>query len=270
MTHRAYHANRRPPSGRVTLVTIFAELDGHAFDLDALLRHFPTGDPHIMVVEDGTYLATDLDDLRSDAARLLDAAGEQLDRLNGYAWLLDGAYQRVRLNGRFFCDPDRTTGLIVAGDTFQFRESFTVVQAQCAEARGMAFSAAAVTDGAPSTPPPPPGPERLAQAATNKDLDDLLDLVGKAEKLSWIELYKVFEIIRVAVGGRDRNLLATGWTTKSELSAFTGTANHHLASGIHEGRHARQSGDAPKHTISLGEAQAFIRGLVCRWLDSLR
>ena len=226
-------------------MTIFAKLDGHSFDLDALVRHFPLGDPHITVVEDGAYLATDLDDLCGDAGRLMDTAGEQLDRLNGYAWLMDGAYQRVRLNGRFFRDPDRTIEQVIAGDAIQFRESFTVVQVESVEVRATAFGVAAVTGGAPSTPPGPAGPEHLARAATNKELDDLLDLVGKAERLSWIELYKVFEIIRVAVGGRDHELLATGWTTKPELSAFTGTANHHLASGIHEGRHARQKSDAP-------------------------
>ena len=250
-------------------MTIFAGLDGHAFDLDALVRHFPTGKPHITVVEDSTYLVTDLDELYSHPGRLMDAAGELLDRLNGYAWLKDDAYQRVRLNGRFFRDPDRTTEQVVAGEVVQFRESFTVVQVPSVEVRATAFGVAAVTGGAPSTPPPAAGPEHLARAATNKELDDLLSLVGKAERLSWIELYKVFEIIRDAVGGGDRDLLATSWTTKAEVSAFTGTANHHLASGIHEGRHARQKGDAPKRTVSLGEAQVFIRGLANRWLDSL-
>ena len=60
-------------------MTVLAELDGHAFDLAALARHFPTGDPHIVASDDGTYLATALDDLCGDAAGLLEAAREQLE-----------------------------------------------------------------------------------------------------------------------------------------------------------------------------------------------
>ena len=267
------HVHRRGPPSRsrwLGHVTVLAELDGHAFDLEALARHFPTGDPHIVVTEGGAYLATALDDLFGDGGRLIEAANEQLDRLHGSAWVLEGAYQRVRLNGRFFRDPDQTHGLMVAGDQTQFRESFTVVQATGIESRTV-FGVPTVTGGVPSAPPPPQGPRHLAHAASNKDVDDLLALVGKAEKvqLSWTELYKVFEIIRVAVGGRDNDLLASGWTTKPELSAFTGTANHHLASGIHEGRHARQKGPAPTRTMTVDEAQTFIRNLTRRWLESL-
>jgi hypothetical protein len=251
-------------------VTVLAELDGHAFDLAALARHFPTGDPHIAASGDGTYLATALDDLCGDAPGLLEAAREQLDRLNGYARLMDGSYQRVRLNGRFFRDSDRTHGQVVVGDQVQLRESFTIVQPLTIETRAAAFGVATVTGGAPSTPPPPAGPEHLARTASNKDLDDILDLVGKAERLSWSELYKVFEIIRDAVSRRGREgLVATGWTTKSTLNAFTGSADHHLVSGIHEGRHARMSGGPPRQTMTLDEAQKFIRDLAFRWLDSL-
>ena len=250
-------------------MTVLAELDGHAFDLAALARHFPTGDPHIVASDDGTYLATALDDLCGDAAGLLEAAREQLDRLNGYARLMDGSYQRARLNGRFFRDPDRTHGQMVVGDV-QLRESFTIVQPLTIETRAAAFGVAIVTGGAPSTPPPAAGPVHLARTASNKDLDDILDLVGKAERLSWSELYKVFEIIRDAVSRRGREgLVATGWTTKSTLNAFTGSADHHLVSGIHEGRHARMSGGPPRQTMTLDEAQKFVRDLAFRWLDSL-
>ena len=39
----------------------------------------------------------------------------------------------------------------------------------------------------------------MRRAASDKDIDDLLALVGKADRLSWSELYKVFEIIRDSV-----------------------------------------------------------------------
>ena len=96
----------------------------------------------------------------------------------------------------------------------------TIVQVDAVEARGAAFGVAAVvTDGVPVAPPPPAGPRVLARR--NRDVDDLLAIVGKAERLSWPQLYKVFEIVRDAIGGGRAGLVATGWTTKADLNAFT-------------------------------------------------
>jgi hypothetical protein len=64
-------------------------------------------------------------------------------------------------------------------------------------------------------------------------------------------------------------LVSTGWTTKADLSAFTGSADHNRVAGIHEARHARMSGDLPKRTMTREEAQGYIRGLARDWLASL-
>lgn len=252
------------------MVTVFAELEGHSFDIDALARHFPSGEPRIVVIDEGTFLAAELDDLFNDAGRLVEAATEHLDRLNGYAVLMDAGYRRVRLRNKFFRESNPAHVHVVVHDEARARESVTVVMLGTAEERATAFGVTAIVGGVPVQPPPPEGPSHLARAASDKDVADLLALVGKAERLSWSELYKVFEIIRDSIGrGRD-GLVATGWTTKDELSAFTGSADHHLVSGIHDGRHARSSGGPPKRTMTLDEAQRYIRDLARRWLDSRR
>lgn len=247
-----------------------AELDGHPFDLDTLARHFPIGDSHVVVTDEGVFLeATVLDDMFDDAGRLVDTANEHLARLNGWAVLADAGYQPVRLRNRFVRDGGPTHAHIVVGDEARVGDSLTVVAVGTTEARLGALNVTAAVDGVPMEPPPPEGPRRLAWAASNKNVDDLLALVGKAQGLSWIELYKVFEIIRDAVGGSRQDLYDKGWTTKPQLSAFTGSADHHAVSCIHKARHARQSGEPPKNTMTLDEAQQFIRHLAHRWLDSL-
>jgi hypothetical protein len=136
-------------------VTVLAELDGHPFDLDALARHFPTGNLRILVDGDSTFLvADDLEDMFTEAGR-------------------------------------------------------------------MSRSRTSTSPGSTARPPSPP-------PAT-----------------AW-----------------------SGWTTKADLNAFTGSADNHLVSGIHEGRHARGSGEPPKRTVTLDEAQASIRDLARKWLDS--
>lgn len=251
-------------------MSVRAELDGHSFDLDTLARHFPTGDPHIVVTDEGTFLeATALDDMFDDTGRLVNTANEHLARLNGWAVLADAGYQPVRLRNRFVRDGGPTHMHIVVGDEARARDSLTVVTVRTAETRLGALNVTAAVDGVPVEPPPPEGPRRLARAASDKNVDDLLAVVGKAEDLSWIELYKVFEIIRDAVGGSRQDLYDKGWTTKPQLSAFTGSADHHAVSGIHGARHARQSVGPPKNTMTLDEAQQFIRHLARKWLDSL-
>lgn len=251
-------------------MTVRAELEGHGFDLAALARHFPSGDPHIVVTDEGTFLeATALDALFDDARRLVDTTNEHLARLNGYAVLADAGYRHVRLRNRFVREGGSTHWHIAVNDEARACDSLTVAVAGTVEARAGALDATVVIDGVSVVPPAPEGLRHLARVASDKNVDDLFALVGKAENLSWIELYKVFEIIRDAVGDGRRGLIATGWTTKEQLSAFTGSADHHMVSGIHEARHARQSGGPPKKTMTPAEARQFIRDLARRWLDSL-
>jgi hypothetical protein len=224
-------------------MTVLAELVGHLFDLDALARQFPTGDPRVVVDGDGTFLATDdLDEVFTQAGRMVKIANEHLARLNGWATLADASYRPVRLGSQFHREPAAGVKHVLVSDEARTRGSVTVVQVGTAEARGTAFGVAVVTGGDPVQPPRPAGPRVLARR--NPDVDDLLAVVGKAERLSWPELYKVFEIIRDAVGGSRERLVATGWTTKADLSAFTGSVDHRAVSGFHEGRHARSSGRA--------------------------
>jgi hypothetical protein len=116
-------------------VTVLAELHGQPFDLDALARYFPTGNPRILVDDESTFLVIDdLDDVFTEAGPMVEIAKEHLARLNGWAILADAGYRTV---------------------------------------------------------------------------DDLLAIVGKADRLSWSQLYKVFEIVRDAVGGGRAGLVAT-------------------------------------------------------------
>lgn len=260
------HVRRTGSRAQDARVTVRAALEGHPFDLDALVRHFPAGDPCIVVTEEGTFLETSaLDDVFNDGGRLVSIANEQLARLNGYAVLADVSYQRVRLRNKFVRTGGPTQVHLLVQEEAQARDSITVVIGTV-EAR---LGALAATATVPTEPGPSAGRRHVAGAASNKDVDDLLAVAGKAETLSWVDLYKILEIVREAVGGGRAGLIETGWTTKVQLNAFTGSADHHLVSGIHEARHARQSGGPPKRTMTLDEARRFICDLAHRWLDSL-
>lgn len=87
----------------------------------------------------------------------------------------------------------------------------------------------------------------------------------KGGKTGWVELYKVFELIREDLA--PLKLEDSGWITKRQLSAFTASANHPKVSG-EDARHAVQSGQVPKNTMDLGTAQNLMSMLLRQWLDS--
>jgi hypothetical protein len=93
-------------------------LDGHEFDLAALARRFPTGDPRVVTTDEGTFIeAADLDAVDfTDAARLVEVAASILARLNGWAMLDDAGYRPVKLRKRFHRDREAIDTHIVLCD----------------------------------------------------------------------------------------------------------------------------------------------------------
>jgi hypothetical protein len=139
-------------------MTVRAELEGHPFDLDALAREFATGDPHIVVTDEGTFLETTaLDALFDDPGRLVDTANEHLARLNGYAILAE-AIRPCGFAAGSSGEDGPTHVHLVAYDEARARDSLTVVAPVTAEARATALVVASVVvDGVPVSAPPPEG-----------------------------------------------------------------------------------------------------------------
>ncbi|MCA1676884.1 MAG: hypothetical protein LC799_33490 [Actinobacteria bacterium] len=111
----------------------------------------------------------------------------------------------------------------------------------------------------------------LTLATTHAVVAELLALVGNADRLDWIELYKAYEIIKHAVSGGKEGIQALAATLdvpESEIKRFTGSANRPDVSG-HDARHARMPGARPKQTMTLPDGRHFIRDLTRRWLDTL-
>ena len=117
-------------------------------------------------------------------------------------------------------------------------------------------------------PPTSPDPGYVSLAAAVPDVADALGVLGQADPLSWVALYKLFEIIRDNV--KPHTLDGLGWTTKNELSAFTASANRPDLSGI-DARHARMAGiNPPKVSMTLSEGRRFMIRVVNSWLVDLR
>jgi hypothetical protein len=86
--------------------------------------------------------------------------------------------------------------------------------------------------------------------------------------LDWVNLFRVYEILRHDIGG-EGNIVTKGWATTTQLSAFRSGANRPDVSGD-DARHGVLPGPPPKNTMDLSKARIFIKGLVRNWLDEKR
>ena len=236
-------------------MTIKAWLSGHPFDLDELARAFPTGDARVVNEGDEYYLTSpELDEAQSTEARRA-VALRLLRRLNGIARLGRADHRNVELEDRF-TDPSGNDHTVrVVQEEIRIRDSVTAVVTR---ANGEVVP--------PPPPPAPPGPALLRVAGRHPDALEALDLMGGSASLTWVDLYKVFEIVRDAV--RPAPLARTGWVTKDDLHTFHGSANLPSVSG-EQARHARMAG-TPQRSMTIDEGREFIGRLMTAWLDSLR
>lgn len=261
-------ARARPRRGdpafwRVTsppVTNVRAGLSGHPFDLDRLCRLFASGDP--VVSKDGEdyyFVSEGLVPLIDDGSALHTEASKILTILNGVGRADSIDFRLVGLTGTF--EAEGPSGSRV----------HQVLAAETVEVRTQAVAAAVVIRGDGTvarkdlTPPPPPIVEL---AGTGPQVDEVLGLLARPE-LDWVVLFKIFEVIRDEVGGGNQGLVNAGLMTPQDQSAFTGSANHPAASGP-DARHARQSGGAPKVTMTLAEGREFIRGVVNGWARQLQ
>lgn len=237
-------------------MAVKATLEGHGSDLEKLVGLFRDGDPRVSK-EDSIYYVTSVqfDGLFDDSRRLADAASRLLIHIIGISRALDASFRSVKLGGKYVESDGRGT-----------ERRRQIFQLETAYERNTAGSLKLVTDG-PWQTPVPQGTVYM-QLISEPDVAEVFAIFGSAStNLGWVDLYKVYEIVRHHVGG-EKSLLTYPWVSKAEISAFTGSANRPDVSGD-SARHARTSGRAPARTMTLTEGQEFIRNIVIAWLDSL-
>jgi len=83
---------------------------------------------------------------------------------------------------------------------------------------------------------------------------------------NWVNLYKIYEIVRDDVGGDDK-VVKNGWATKNEIKRFTQTAQSRDALGD-AARHASAKFKSPSKPMSLSEAMSLIKIVLENWLCS--
>lgn len=227
-----------------------AWLEGDERDLRTLTDLFSTGDVRVVRQEDtdSYYLSVPDADSSPDEGRF-DRALKLIERVNGLARVYCASYHPAKLTGKY-TDSN--------GENCHF-----IALAGIPSASAVGTPTIYHADN-PPTDRPSPWPNRLALSDSNKDVAEVLSILGQPEPLSWADLYKVHEIVRESI--EPKKIHDLGWADKTTDSAFAASANLPGVSGP-EARHARKKGD-PKHTMTIDLARAYISDLVAKWMDA--
>jgi hypothetical protein len=212
-------------------------LEGNMFDLQELPVLFSS--PKATVLEeDGNYYlkSTDFNSL-TDAGDVLATANRLLQILNGAAALHLENFLAVQIH-------PSVIGIDQDGERHRF---------------GFGYGT-----GRPvlkSTQQPARVESWIALAGQSENVADALRFFCEQ---NWINLYKIYEIVRDDVGDLHR----CGWVTKKAIKRFTQTAQSRDALGD-AARHASDKYKAHPKPMSLSEAKSFIRTILLNWLHHL-
>jgi hypothetical protein len=102
-------------------------------------------------------------------------------------------------------------------------------------------------------------------AENDKSVTSVLRLYGLG-KQDWVNLYRIFEIIKTDSGG-EAEIIKEGWATNSTMNRFTHTANSPSILGD-EARHGAEQTAPPKHPMTFDEAKSFVESITHYWLNT--
>jgi len=232
------------------------ELQGDRFDLEELPEIFHSSDLRV-VEEDAKFFlkSHDFNSLASDGdvrrrAELL------VERINGSMRVRMRNFKNVRIEAVLYIDDQGVShrNIEVHPEPITMRSK-------------VAGNVTLVTSQGGQASPPQPLAAKQPEAAWPdiSDSDSRVATVLRlfAKELNWSNLYKISEVIYEDQG---KKIYEKRWATPEEVRKFRGTANCYGAIGD-EARHAREEDPPPLTPMTLGKAEALIRGIARKWLE---
>lgn len=220
-------------------------LAGDKSVMSALARVYPGPDPQVRQGDRGDYFLSSPDFLRfPDALDVMNAAAPLLATMCGLLNLCGNYVGEVWAENAEWIDAEGRRGGIGAS---------VRMRANVVGAKDLARLEQRVT------------PEARTRATLlhslaphNPTLRTLLEVAGW-HRLSWGDLYLLYELLTEALGGPKR-LAEFGGVSKADLDRFRRTANTY--------RHATTVAHISFRRMSIHEAILLIRGLACSWIDA--
>jgi hypothetical protein len=207
--------------------------------------------------DDGNhYLKSDSFSPLADANDVMIRAEELIARINGAMKAMFPDFQPIYTSELITLHENGNRGVVIMPDS-----ATSIMRA--------GRPTISVSGNAPTTPQPSDAERWLELSANDDDVADALHYLSRNP--NWFDLYKLYEVVCTALGGRKKMLalLSTGDSDggafRRNIKLFTQTANT-----VCDIRHARPTNEQPEAPMQLGKASRVLRDLVTRYLKHRR
>ncbi len=207
------------------------ELNGECSDINNLATLLDSETWEINESETKHYLCSSVFDHLVKSREVIAIADKYLDHLNGIACIYDFNHTEVKSGSLTRVDQHNKQHVFFFPETGHFT----------------------IQSGTP-----PPSGKWIEKANKYEKVSDALRYF---KKISWLNLYKVYEVISDDVGLE----VVYGYVGKSNIKLFTHNANNQKATGD-DARHAVNKNLPPKKMLSLKEAHFLIKELFEKWI----
>jgi len=235
------------------IVSWIIPLNGHEFDLEDLPYWLTGNSVQVISRGDGYALQIPSEVVGDNYEPVRDFAENELALINGAGRLLNPTFRSVSLSNNIL-------GIDSSGEV-----THTVVVVGTAEERCKAGTFKAVVGGISQLDPREGAACPFLNAAKYSSLANDALIISGRPKLTWTDLYVLFEIVESDVGSE---MFTHGWISRKKSNLFTSTANSYNILR-YEGRHGKDKGDPPSKPMNINEAEILIRDLVSSWLIHL-
>ena len=255
MGPRADETDARRRTGYASAVEMRwrVRLAGAAPDLAHLRRELATGDVLAREDDEGTYLQAASLESFDDVFEVIEASQTLIEQLKGITSLTGS--QPVGFSGRV--DRDESTWV------FGYDAGLAVEVSLIVDGVVTGADGAVKSSSGPSVTT-----RRLQAAQASPVLAEVYRILALRSSPSWTELYKVYEVLREASGGKDRDLAAHTGVSEGRIGGLKANANHQLLSGD-ESRHATMKGTpSAEYKITTEEGKAIVKELIDGFAES--
>jgi hypothetical protein len=227
---------------------VLVQISGDKLDIEDLQLELKNFRWKIIEEQNNYFLTSDILDSCDDNTEIISKANDFLDIINGAAKIIHedhikvttNSIRRINENGNGFIHHvmisetararSRCSAIVISKENNQEELKTTVIE------------------------------DWLLKADVHKSVKNALHFFNENET-TWINLYKVYDIIEEDLGG-EKALLRF---FQDGIKDFKYIANNYLAIGDHA-RHANQKHPAPKRILTLNEAYSIIKNLFEKWV----
>ncbi|MES2618114.1 MAG: hypothetical protein V4613_09550 [Bacteroidota bacterium] len=226
---------------------VFIKLEGEIEDINDLKRTLTSKEWEIVEMENIHYLTSQLIDNLVDKTEIKKLSWPFLALLNGGASIANHLHKQVTTNSYIRYDEQGLKNIVISLEPFEFRLPLKTNNYEI-----------------PSNDKNQSLVETWVEKAQRHD--NIKDILFFFKEVSWINLYKIYEIIRDDVGD-EVQLFKDFPNHKSNIKKFTNIANNRNAIG-EKARHGSKKNAAPSYKLSIEEAHSIVRNLFEEWANT--